>query len=148
MALDTTPVLTRRGKSPRGELEFLFQEEDVVGIRTQQWKYVRNREYSPYQPAASDYDYRELYDINKDVSESYNVHTMYPAVEKEMEVRVPESQATFQFTQPSEACRHNDIPASLEMAAHGQTTKLTTPDRAIRARIDKGPGFAKTRSAA
>jgi arylsulfatase A-like enzyme len=84
--LDMTPILTRHGKSPRDEL-VLFQEEDVVGIRTQRWKYVRNREYSPYQPAASDYDYRELYDLNDDVSESYNVHTMYPAVEKEMEAR-------------------------------------------------------------
>jgi arylsulfatase A-like enzyme len=92
--LDMTPVLTRHGKSPRDEL-VLFQEEDVVGIRTQRWKYLRNRGYSPVQPRASDYDYRELYDMRDDVSESYNVHTMYPEVEKEMSARFERARQRF-----------------------------------------------------
>lgn len=84
--LDMTAVLTGRGKSLRDEV-ILFQEEDVVGIRTQRWKYLRNRGFSPVQPRASDYDYRELYDLSNDVSESYNVHTMYPQVEQQMSAR-------------------------------------------------------------
>lgn len=92
--LDMTPVLTGRGKSPRDQL-LLFQEEDLVGVRTQRWKYLRNRGYSPIQPRGSDYDYRELYDMNDDVSESYNVHTMYPDVEKAMSARYEKAKAHF-----------------------------------------------------
>jgi uncharacterized sulfatase len=37
---DISGVLTRGGATPHEQL-LLFQDEDVVGIRTQQWKYVR-----------------------------------------------------------------------------------------------------------
>jgi arylsulfatase A-like enzyme len=92
--LDMTPVLTGHGKSPRDQV-ILFQEEDVVAVRTQRWKYLRNRGFSPLQPRASDYDYRELYDMSVDVPESYNVHTMYPAVEKEMAARFDKARQRF-----------------------------------------------------
>jgi arylsulfatase A len=92
--LDMTPILTGRGKSPRDQL-LLFQEEDLVGVRTQRWKYLRNRGYSPVQPRGSDYDYRELYDLKDDVSESYNVHTMYPDVERDMSARYEKAKARF-----------------------------------------------------
>jgi arylsulfatase A-like enzyme len=92
--LDMTPVLTGHGKSPRDQV-LLFQEEDLVGVRTQRWKYLRNRGFSPVQPRSSDYDYRELYDLSDDISESYNVHTMYPAVEKEMSARYEKARAHF-----------------------------------------------------
>jgi arylsulfatase A len=92
--LDMTALLTGRGKSPRDQL-LLFQEEDLVGVRTQRWKYLRNRGFSPVQPRASDYDYRELYDLNEDVSESYNVHTMYPQVEKQMSERYEKAKVHF-----------------------------------------------------
>jgi arylsulfatase A-like enzyme len=81
-----SPVLTQRGKSPREEL-LLFQGEDLVGVRTQRWKYIRNVSYSPISPEARAYGYRELYDMQKDPAENYNVRTTYPAAAKEMEAR-------------------------------------------------------------
>ena len=91
---DMTPVLTRSGASPRDQL-LLFQSEDLVGIRTQGWKYIRNDSYSPLSPAARAYDYRELYNMEKDPGENYNVRTTYPAVEKEMEARFQRAMQRF-----------------------------------------------------
>jgi uncharacterized sulfatase len=91
---DMTPVLTRQGKSPRDEL-LLFQGEDLVAVRTQHWKYIRNVSYSPISPAARAYDYRELYDMQKDPAENYNVRSTYPAAEKEMEARFQRAMERF-----------------------------------------------------
>jgi arylsulfatase A len=87
-------VLTQRGPSPREEL-LLFQSEDLVAVRTQRWKYVRNVSYSPISPQARAYGYRELYDMQKDPAENYNVLNSHPDVAKEMEARFERAQERF-----------------------------------------------------
>jgi uncharacterized sulfatase len=92
--LDMAPVLTGRGRSPRDEL-LLFQGEDLVAVRTQHWKYIRNVSYSPISPAAKTYDYRELYNMDRDPAENYNVRTRYPAIETEMQARFERAERRF-----------------------------------------------------
>jgi arylsulfatase A-like enzyme len=91
---DMSAVLIQRGKSPREEL-LLFQSEDLVGVRTQRWKYIRNVSYSPISPEARAYDYRELYDMEKDPGENYNVSDTYPAIAKQMEARFERARERF-----------------------------------------------------
>ena len=92
--LDMTPVLTGQGPSPRHEL-LLFQGEELVAVRTQHWKYIRNVSYSPISPAARAYGYRELYNMDRDPAENYNVRTRYPDIDKEMQARFDRAERRF-----------------------------------------------------
>ncbi|HYD24399.1 MAG TPA: sulfatase-like hydrolase/transferase [Croceibacterium sp.] len=77
---DMTDVLTGRGPSPREELA-IFTGQDVTAIRTQRWKYNRQRTYDVF-------GYDELYDVSVDPSESYNVRDRYPEVAADMAGRL------------------------------------------------------------
>jgi arylsulfatase A len=92
---DIGDVLRRGAASPREEI-VLFDNETVVGIRTQRWKYVdagyyRNSGRIPY----SYFGYLEMYDMHSDRSESYSVAVTYPEVTKNMSARFARAQATF-----------------------------------------------------
>ena len=92
--VDMTPMLTSGAPSQRKEL-FLFMAEDLVGIRTDRWKYLKNRSYSPNTPAPIRYDYSELYDLNQDVAENYNVASQYPDVAAGLGARFLKAKQTF-----------------------------------------------------
>lgn len=101
---DIGDVLRRGAPSPRDEI-VLFDNEDVVGIRTQRWKYVdagyfRSFGRLPY----SAFGYSELYDMRTDSSESYSVAVTYPDVDKDMRARFARAQAAFAEFQ------HKEIP--------------------------------------
>ena len=49
----------------------------------------------PLRRAANAYGYRELYDMENDPAENYNVRTLYPDVEKEMEARYERAKQRF-----------------------------------------------------
>jgi arylsulfatase A-like enzyme len=105
---DIGDVLRRGAASPREEI-VLFDNETVVGIRTQRWKYVdagyyRNSGRIPY----SYFGYLEMYDMHFDRSESYSVAVTYPEVTKDMHARFARAQATFtEF-------KHAEIPPTFQ----------------------------------
>jgi arylsulfatase A len=74
----------------------LFDNETVVGIRTQQWKYIdagyyRSFGLTPYSARG----YIELYDMRVDPAESYSVAATHPEIAEAMRARFLRAQATF-----------------------------------------------------
>ncbi|WP_245654108.1 sulfatase family protein [Novosphingobium rosa] len=67
----------------------LFQGPEVVGIRTQKWKYIRLMPYPLF-------GYDELYDVQNDIGESYNLVALHPDVLKDMRERFERAKAIFQ----------------------------------------------------
>lgn len=101
---DVGDVLRKGAPSPREEI-VLFDNEDVVGIRTQRWKYLVAGYYRSFGmvPFAI-MGYTELYDMTIDPSESYSVATAHPHVVEEMQARFARAQATFA------PFKHKEIP--------------------------------------
>lgn len=93
--VDMTPMLTSGAPSQRHEI-VLFMGEDVVGLRTPRWKFLKNKSYSHDTPAPDRYDYSELYDLSADPSETYNVGSMYPDVVAKMTARLAKAKQTFE----------------------------------------------------
>ena len=81
--LDVTPVLTRGAASPHDEL-LLFNDEDVVGIRTQHWKYVVDAYYRNLMLPVRNRGYPQLYDMRSG-NEDYSVASLHPDVVRAME---------------------------------------------------------------
>jgi arylsulfatase A-like enzyme len=72
----------------------LFNNEDLVGIRTQRWKYVAFDYYRGHL-ISTDAKYPQLYDIAADSSESYSVADRYPEVLADMRARFAVARARF-----------------------------------------------------
>lgn len=90
---DLTPVLTRAAASPHDEL-ILFQGEEVVGVRTQRWKFVDADFYMNYQVLLEKRGYPQLYDM-RDPREQYSVASLHPDVVRAMQARLARAQAAF-----------------------------------------------------
>lgn len=91
---DISAVLTRGAPSPHDEL-VLFDNEDVVAIRTQKFKYVHEGYWRGGMMNYEKMGYDELFDIENDRSESYSVAETYPEVAKEMRARYAAAVARF-----------------------------------------------------
>jgi arylsulfatase A len=74
---DITDVLVNKAASPH-EYLVLFDNEDVVGIRTQDWKYVSGAYYRGHRFPFSLLGYEELYDLRRDPGENYSVAVDQP----------------------------------------------------------------------
>jgi arylsulfatase A len=92
--LDVSDVLLRGAPSPHDEI-LLFNNEHVVGVRTQRWKYVTHTYYRGMQVNMERQGYRELYDIAADVTESYSVAETHPEVAAEMQERIARARERF-----------------------------------------------------
>lgn len=90
---DITPILTRGAPSPHEAL-FLFDDEEVSGVRTQRWKCVALANYHG-RLIATEEKYPQLYDVSADPSESYSVHQRYPDVLAEMRRKLADARAVF-----------------------------------------------------
>jgi arylsulfatase A-like enzyme len=102
--LDISEVLRRGADSPHDQI-VLFNNEDVVGIRTQRWKYVDSGYYRSKQMPFTALGYPQIYDMLADPSESYSVAASHPDVERDMMARFTRAKAAFaEF-------KHKDIPA-------------------------------------
>ena len=90
---DITAVLTRGAASPHEQL-LLFNDEDIVGLRTQRYSYVA-ADYSRYGLISTeDRGYPQLYDA-RDKSEAYSVASLHPDIYKAMRARMEVARATF-----------------------------------------------------
>jgi len=115
---DIGDVLRRGAPSPHEEI-VLFDNEDVVGIRTQNWKYVDQGYYRGFgRVKYSAMGYAQLYDMRVDPAESYSVAANQPQVLEEMRARFAKAQETFA------GLKHKEIPEFFqrmkERQAHSQ----------------------------
>jgi len=100
---DITDVLRHGAPSPHDEL-VLFDNEDVVGIRTQSYKYVTSAYYRGMRLPFALLGYEELYDLRRDPSESYSVAAEQPDVLADMKRRFEAARKEFA------PLKHKDIP--------------------------------------
>ena len=91
---DISEVLTRGAPTPHDEI-VLFNNEDVVGIRTQHWKYVDENYWRGGITYFSNLEYKQLFDATNDISESYSVADRYPDVLLDMQTRLKQARETF-----------------------------------------------------
>jgi arylsulfatase A-like enzyme len=92
--LDISDVLLRGAASPHDEL-VLFDNEDVVAIRTQRWKYVTNDYYRRSFTELSGRGYPQLYDMSADEAEDYSMAARAPEVLADMQARLERARQTF-----------------------------------------------------
>jgi arylsulfatase A len=85
---DISSILTRGSASARGHL-VMFVGQDPVGIRTTKWKYLRVSEQWGW------FGYDELYDLERDPTESYNVRDRHPDIAALMAGKLGEEKARF-----------------------------------------------------
>lgn len=81
----------------------LFNDEDVVAIRTQRWKLVTADYYRNYLLDLPSRGYPQLYDMERDPGESYSVADRYPEVVADLTARIEAARADLAplRTQPS-----------------------------------------------
>ncbi len=104
---DISTVLTEGAPSPHEAL-VLFDNEAVIGVRTQKWKYLSAAYYRGIKLPFALLGYQELYDVEDDVSESYSVAAIHPEVAAEMKARFEHAHAEFA------AFVHKDIPPAFK----------------------------------
>jgi len=85
--LDISTVLTQHAPSPHDQL-LLFNNEDIVAVRTQQWKYVDQTYYRGSTVIFGNRKYKQLYDAAQDIPESYSVAETHPDVTTDMQKRL------------------------------------------------------------
>lgn len=101
--LDITDVLRKGTPSPHEAL-VLFDNENVVGIRTQNYKYVTSAYYRGIRLPYALLGYEELYDLRRDPSESYSIAAEQPEVLADMKRRFTDARKAFA------PFKHKDIP--------------------------------------
>jgi arylsulfatase A len=84
--LDISQVLLHGAASPHDEL-ILFDNEDVMAVRTQRWKYVFGDYYRTFRISTEARGYPQLYDMQADPSESYSMAASHPEVLADMQAR-------------------------------------------------------------
>jgi arylsulfatase A-like enzyme len=92
--LDITNVLRKGAPSPHEEL-VLFDNENVVAIRTQRWKYVVNEYQRGSFFRVEDRGYPQLYDMQAMEPEQYSMAAREPGVLKDMKERLQRASQTF-----------------------------------------------------
>ena len=110
--LDITPILTHGAVSPHEEL-VLFDNEDVVAIRTQKWKYVAADYYRGKLSNIEERGYPQLYDMQADPSESYSAAARHPEVVAEMKARLNKARQSFA------SLKSKDIPEVFKKLGYG-----------------------------
>src|SRR5262249_33577415 len=74
----------------------LFNNEDVVAIRTPQWKYATQVYYRGLSLNLEREELLELFDMTgSDVSESYSVAANHPDVVRDMQTRLQQARETY-----------------------------------------------------
>ena len=85
----------RGAPSPHEQL-LLFNNYDVVAVRTQRWKYVAETYYRTFRVPLARWGHEELYDMSVSDTESYSLARYEPAVLAEMQRRLAAARAEFQ----------------------------------------------------
>jgi arylsulfatase A-like enzyme len=91
---DISDVLLHGARSPHEEL-VLFDNQSVVGIRTQDWKYVTAGFYRGIRIPFKAFGYDMLFDMRRDPTESYSLSKEKPDVLADMKRRYDEAEKIF-----------------------------------------------------
>jgi len=92
---DISRVLMAGAASPHDSI-LLFNNEDVVAIRTPRWKYDTQVYYRGLSLNLEREDWLELFDLTGgDISESYSVAANHPDVVRDMQTRLKQARETF-----------------------------------------------------
>lgn len=91
---DIGRLLTAGGPSPHDQL-LIFDNEDLVGVRTQRWKYVAAEYYRSVLLPLEKMGSPQLYDVAGDARENYSVASLHPDVLADMQARLKAARATF-----------------------------------------------------
>lgn len=91
---DISGVLLSGAPSPHDQI-LLFNNFDVVAVRTQRWKYVAETYYRTMRVPLARWRHEELYDMSASDSESYSLARYEPAVLEEMKQRLAAARAEF-----------------------------------------------------
>ena len=86
-------MLTQHAPSPHNQL-LLFNNEDVVAVRTQQWKYVDQTYYRGSTVTFANRKYKQLYSAD-DIHESYSVAETRPDVTADMQSRLERARTKY-----------------------------------------------------
>ena len=92
--LDISAVLTNHAPSPHDQL-VLFNNEEVVAIRTQQRKYVDQAYQRGNIFTFGNLKYKQLYDAVNDIHESYSLADNNPEVTTDMQHRLAEARKKY-----------------------------------------------------
>jgi len=87
-------VLTQGAASPHDQL-LLFNDEEVVAVRTQRWKYATRSHYRGSLATTEVRGYPQLFDVSKDISESYSLARLEPETLADMQARMKAARAQF-----------------------------------------------------
>lgn len=90
---DISAVLTQHATSPHNQLIF-FDNEEIVAIRTQQWKYVDQTYFRGNLVTLGKQKYKQLYAAS-DIHESYSLADNNPEVTTEMQGRLAEARKKY-----------------------------------------------------
>lgn len=91
---DISSVLMRGASSPHDQI-LLFNNFDVVAVRTQRWKYVAETYYRSMRVPLARWGHEELYDMSASESESYSLARYEAAVLADMQRRLAAARAEF-----------------------------------------------------
>ncbi len=92
---DLSAVLLRGARSPHDEL-ILFNNEKVVAIRTDRWKFVASSYYRSIVLPLAAIRGEGLFDVRADPAEAYNLASLHPEVLTDMQARLNRAKATFE----------------------------------------------------
>jgi arylsulfatase A-like enzyme len=91
---DISPILRNAGPSPHDAL-LLFNDEEVVAVRTQRWKYVAQTYYHGHLATIDGPAYPQLYDMSSDTAESYSAAERNPEAVARMRKILADARAEF-----------------------------------------------------
>jgi arylsulfatase A len=91
---DLSGVLLRGEKTPHSHL-LLFNNEDIAGIRTQQWKLVLREQYRTLDIPLSSFGYTPLFDMARDPGERFAANQSAPAMVKQLRELAATERARF-----------------------------------------------------
>ena len=92
---DLSAVLMRGARSPHDEL-ILFNNEKVVAVRTDRWKFVASSYYRSIVLPLTAIRGEGLFDVRADPAEAYNLASLHPEILKDMRARLDRARATFE----------------------------------------------------
>jgi arylsulfatase A-like enzyme len=92
---DLSGVLTHNAPSPHDQL-LLFNDEDLIAVRTQRWKYVTADYYRAVMLDIRNDGYPQLYDMERDPGEEYSVAALEPKALADLKARLELARKTFE----------------------------------------------------
>lgn len=91
---DIRPVLAGGKTSPHDHL-LLFDNENIAGIRTQQWKLVTRSYYRTLDIPMAELNYTPLFDMIRDPSENYSADQSHPQLIAQLRAKIVAEQKRF-----------------------------------------------------